>query len=350
VQRAASELAAALATVRARCSPGVGVLHDAPGDLALVAARVRDAGAFAHEVGLAFAAAGQGGADGVFHADSAAVDGAMGAAWRPSGRVTSILPDQWRRMVWADRCDTSESFYGGHGGAIRGADGRLYPLVVPSIRRDGLVYNAEWGRSGQASLAGLFGADGGWHLVDIETGVERHRDAPSLLDRLLIGLGSTVGGPPIGSTAEQVDAVVLRPGERPRVESLRAHQPVPVDPPTAPPDDPSTALAGAAELGPMAIDLSVGALSADDGAQDAYQIVFEQNDDGRLRAIYQRVDVVPGVAGAPTILTASFIVGPDLDEDRIIARYLGPDGDVVASADPDIVVYDPPRGSVEGDR
>lgn len=56
-----------------------------------------------------------------------------------------------------------------HGGAIVGPDGRTYPLAVPYVAEDGLVYTAD-AEPGRDGIGVLDGADRGWQLVGTELG------------------------------------------------------------------------------------------------------------------------------------------------------------------------------------
>ncbi|MGI8662828.1 MAG: hypothetical protein ACR2LQ_06395 [Acidimicrobiales bacterium] len=350
VSRNAAALGASLELVRARCGELMGGVADVEADVAGVASQVRSIAALAHEVGLAFAAAGGVGTDGVAWAEAGAVEAALGRQWSPDRKLVAMTPSSWRRAVWGERCDSGDWFYGGGRGGIVGPDGRVYPLVSPSVVRGGLVYNAEWGRRGSAAHVGdLLGADPGWHTVDVESGVERHRPEPSWFERAMIGLGSTVAGPPIASTARDVEAVVLAAGELPSIARAPTEAPYP-DPIAPTPPAPKPLGGDLVDFAPTVLDFSLGALTADNGANDAYRIEFDENVDGRLRATYLRVDVVPAAASMPAGLASSHVVGPDLEADRVPVRYLGPDGAVVREAEPRYVVATPPRGQVPGDR
>ena len=220
---AAGALDDAVDHLRVRRTDLASAVPDLGALLLRLAMQARAIGEFAHTIGAAFAEAGGADAHGVVQADACAVDIAAARGWRPRRALAAMTNAAWWRAVWRDRCDGGTSFYGGAGSAIRGPDGRLYPLVAPSIMRDGRVYNADWGREGQPRVGDLFGADPGWHVVDVETGVERHRDAPSLFERLMIGVGATVAGPPLASSEADVELVVLEPGRRPRVEKSASH-------------------------------------------------------------------------------------------------------------------------------
>jgi hypothetical protein len=61
--------------------------------------------------------------------------------------------------------------------------------------------------------------------------------------------------------------------------------------------------------------------------------VFQQNDDGRLRALYTRVDVTPPDDEHPAWeLSPSYVTGPDANADRVMIRY---QSDIERLSDPD---------------
>ncbi|MEO7556145.1 MAG: hypothetical protein ABIV94_06025 [Acidimicrobiales bacterium] len=349
--RAAADLGAALAQARSRCPEGLGSLPDAGVELASAATVLGELSQDAHAVGTAFALAGAAGADGVVRTDAAAVEARLRTQWRPEGRVTRGDNAEWFASLYGTRCFAGNQRYFGATSFITGPDGRRYALVAPTVVRDGLAYNAEWGRDGSSSVFDLFGADPGWRTVDVESGVERHRHSPGAFERLMMGFGATATAPLAASSRGDVEAVVLEPGELPRI----ARVPAPSATTTPIPPDPEFESwqplpVNLVALAPMAADFSLAVLNADDGAHDAYQISFQENADGRRRALYQRLDVIPGDDSSPTVLAPSYVVGPSLnDDDRILIRYLGPDGAVVREADPAYVVADPAPGLVPGD-
>src|SRR3954454_18505204 len=104
----------------------------------------------------------------------------------------------------------------------------MYPLVVPVVTRNGREYNAG------ASVTDLDGADPGWHTICVREGVERHRDEPTWLDRLLSADGANVVGPPVGSTRADVQSVEIPLDRPPYFVSSPAVRTVPAQPPTLP--------------------------------------------------------------------------------------------------------------------
>jgi hypothetical protein len=228
------------------------------------------------------------------------------------------------------RCLTyQDSGYGGTG-FIEGRDGRLYPLVAPWVVRDGVRYDADDGvRSDGTSVLELDGRDDGWFTLSEQLGVERWRHAPGLFERTMMGVGATVGGRVTGSQEEDVDKLVLAPGVAPyfggtpRAVADSAPPPfmVPVAPDYTPPGreetkyPPSNLAAGIYNAVPIAIEGIGGAAMADSGSFAAYDITFQQNVDGRTRALYRRV-YVDELGNSDSV----WITGPERN-DQVLINY-----------------------------
>ena len=308
--------------VRARCVEAPLAVPDVDGDLLRLSRQLDELGGFARRVGEAFAAAGRAGAGGVFSADSTALG--LGAdGYIPAEHVVAVTSrDEWWHAAFGrDLCAAGYGYLGS--GFIDGPDGRRYALVVPYVDVDGVRYNADGDGRVAASVDDLFGHDPDWRTVDVRTGVERHRGAPSLIERVLIGIGQTAATYAPQSRAGDVAAVRLRLGAQPELVQARL---APVVPEEIPPDDLTRetpgAVANSIALAPEAGDFVVGALNADLGAHDAFQVVFQENDDGRRRALYTRVDVTPPDGEHPAWeLSPSYVTGPDVNTDRVMIRY-----------------------------
>jgi len=307
--------------------------------------RIDELARFTWRVGEAFAAAGGGygaGGSAVVVAAAPSIDGWLAAAsWRPGAHLVAGEAGAWARAVFGARCVSwGDAGYEGRGFLV-GPDGRRYPLVAPHVVRDRVTYHADDGvRPGSPSVLDLDGRDGGWTTVYERTGVERWRDAPSALERVLAGVGSTALGPPIGSTAADVQAIVLVPGRAPRFAEAPA-------PPAGPPDVPSEYLPPAPEyppphapgvqyplgqsslaaagmnLAPLVVQGVAGAASADLGSYAAYDVALQQNADGRVRALYRRVFVGFDAGGEP-VLSSVYVTGPERnDQVRIVYAPAG---------------------------
>lgn len=283
---------------------------------------LEDLHAFVARVADAFAAAGTAGADGVIRTSDDRI--AVGPVeWTPIGQVYEDTYQRWYDAVWRgkDRCNSSFGYLG-HNGFIIGPDGRRYPLVAPFVERDGVRYQADGTNHVGPSVLDLAGNDPGWRTVEVRSGVERHREEPSVFERVMVGVGTGVAGYEPRSRLGDVQRVTLRPGEEPTFQEQPVARPGGPDPIALD----NTPVPGVAPnlvlLAPAAGDLVVGALSADEGAHDAYQVVFQENDDGRVRALYTRVDVTPPDAKRPWWeLTGSYVTGDDINADRTIIRY-----------------------------
>jgi hypothetical protein len=91
----------------------------------------------------------------------------------------------------------------------------------------------------------------------------------------------------------------------------------PVPPPNAPeveyPAGQSSVAAGAMNIAPVVVNGFAGAAGADLGSHDAYDIVLQENDDGRIRALYRRVFVGFDSAGEPE-LSSVYVTGPERND------------------------------------
>jgi hypothetical protein len=296
---------------------------------------------FTGSVGAAFEAAGGRGTAGratVITTEVSTIDGwRSSASWQPAKQLEHGTGNAWAEAVFGPRCVSwGDAGYEG-AGFISGPDGRHYPLVAPHVVRDGTTYNADDGaRSGQPSVLDLDGRDPGWMTIREQIGVERWRDAPGVAGRILAGVGASAAGSPLGSTENDVRAVVIAPGRRPTLgKSLvpsaapAASPPVymPPAPPVPPPNKPdleyplgqTSVAAGGMNLAPVVLDGLVGAAHADLGLYDAYDIVFQENSDGRIRALYQRVFVGFDASGNAE-LSSVYVTGPDRN-DQVPIEY-----------------------------
>jgi hypothetical protein len=296
---------------------------------------------FTGSIGSAFEAAGGRGVAGrstLIATDASTIDGwRTSTSWQPSKQLKRGTANAWTEAVFGPHCVSwGDAGYEG-AGFISGPDGRRYPLVAPHVVRDGRTYNADDGaRPGQPSVLDLDGRDPGWMTIHEQIGVERWRDAPGVAGRILAGIGASAAGSPGGSTEDDVRAVVITPGRRPTLsESLvpsaapAPNPPVymPPAPPVPPPNKPdveyplgqTSVPAGAMNLAPVVLDGLVGAAHADLGSYDAYDIVFQENNDGRIRALYQRV-FVGFDASSGAELSSVYVTGPERN-DQVPIEY-----------------------------
>jgi hypothetical protein len=197
----------------------------------------------------------------------------------------------------------------------------LYPLVAPHVVRRGVRYDADDGvRPGAPSVIDLDGRDPGWTTIDELTGVEQWRPDPGILARVFMGIGATAGGRLDGSSEREVAQLVVTPGMAPyfgTVPERPATEPAP--PAYMSPYPAHNGSAGLADSVALAIDGVGGAVNADRGSYAAYDIVFQQNADGRTRALYKRVYVGfddRGVAQPESV----WVTGPDAN-DHVLINY-----------------------------
>jgi hypothetical protein len=255
-----------------------------------------------------------------------------------AGSVVPGDPSAWIHAVAPPGCEwfTPDRGYWG-GGFVVGPDGRRYPIVIPHLEVDGHVYTggagsgiAGWIDDGSAciplgSVAELGGADPGWTMVAYRSGVERIVGAPSGSDRFLAAVAGTTGlvHPLPGN--ELLPGIVMAPERPPAfsadvdalpvVEQPVFDTPLPLVPVTlfvngrvqqvradelafaprdvrraaarlgvTPPGGSGTLVAGAVDLAvPVAQGVALAA-NLDNQHLRAYQVIFEENADGRTRA------------------------------------------------------------------
>ena len=296
------------------------------------------AGWVAH-VGWAFAVAGAGGdatATAVMTTSAMAVDAWLEPVeWSPAKHLRSGAPGEWLRALDPTCHGFGDAGYSG-GGFVVGPDGRTYPLVAPYVTRDGVVYQADDGLvPGARSVLDLDGRDPGWTTIYEKIGVERWgSDAPNLVTRLLTGIGSTVAGRPNGSSRSDVEALHLVPGmaptfgavpDRPATEPAPPPYMQPSEPPYSPPAQPGTVYpgsnsqAGKANAVSEGVDLAGGFFMSDLGRHAAYDITFQQNATGQVRALYKRVYVGFDDAGDP-YADSVWVIGPE-NNDHVLINY-----------------------------
>ncbi len=232
-----------------------------------------------------------------------------------------LMQANWDRDVWGDYGWGDDRGYWGGGYAI-GPDGRQYPIVIPWMEIDGHVYTADSGPG--VEVATLGGRDDGWSIVTVRSGVERIQEEPNLFAELAAGLAGSTGLVTPLPDDEMLPGIVMNPDRPPWLASeiplpRPVRQPDVAVLPVAPmmmivngrlmqvqpdelawaPRDIRRAVANTTVLPPStagtvitgALDLAVPAgqgldmaLSLDNQNQRAYQVIYEENDDGRIRA------------------------------------------------------------------
>ena len=89
--------------------------------------------------------------------------------------LVAIDRPTWMRTAIPPGCRSfgPDAYYTG-GGAVRGPDGRLYPIVVPHVQRGEEHYTIDADiADGTPTAASLDGQDPGWVVVSYRTGVEQ---------------------------------------------------------------------------------------------------------------------------------------------------------------------------------
>jgi hypothetical protein len=261
------------------------------------------------------------------------------------------LADSFRRMDTVDwqlavatrgcRSFGDGRYYSG-GGAIRGPDGRLYAVVVPHLVTDGDHFTIDADISaGTAPVASLAGGDRGWTMIGYRTGVERIMEEPSGWWRAITGLAVATGlGVSPGVDDGYLSGVHLRAGTQARF-STTITAPAPVEPigggaltglepmmwlvidgrpgwypiadvPDLVPDRrlrdtvprSRDTFLGRANTGDNLLALVTGAMTGyvaardlDHGSYRAYEVIFEENTDGRRRSRVQSFTLEGGPAG-----------------------------------------------------
>lgn len=289
-----------------------------------VAFELDDLASWVGHVGWAFATAGADGASmtsAVVRADAAAVDHWLNPIdWNPAKHLSGAKAGDWLRAVDPScRGFADASGYRGSGFLV-GPDGRPYPLVAPYVTRDGKQYDADDGLDpGQRSVLDLDGRDPGWTTIHAAIGVERWRDAPDVGQRILMGVGTTAGGRLNGSSRIDVEQLVVLPGRAPFFADLPSRSSEPPPPPYIAPTPPNARSSSMGDAAGTLIEGVGGAVMADQGSHAAYDVQFQQNADGRTRALYKRVYVGFDDNGNPYALSA-WVTGPD-NNDHVAINY-----------------------------
>jgi hypothetical protein len=222
-----------------------------------------------------------------------------------AGSFRSIGDAEWRSATTSVGCESfgTGRYYSG-GGGLLGPDGRVYPIVVPHLvidDRHHFTADADPGRS-TPNVGSLGGGDPGWDLIGYRTGTERIESAPTPWLKIVTGIavatGLDIGA---GVDAGQLAGIHLRAGSRAQFSATA---------PGLTPVDLSVMTDGSAVTSPRApvaagvLSLTIGAATGyvaardlDDRGQRAYEVMFEQHADGRLRARVQTFTLESGPRG-----------------------------------------------------
>lgn len=253
--------------------------------------------------------------------------------------LVAIDRSQWLRTAIPPGCRSfgPDAYYTG-GGAVRGPDGRLYPIVVPHVQRGDEHYTIDADiPHGVPTAASLDGQDAGWIVVGYRTGVEQlHADVSATWQALLAAAFAT-GLRTTGSVDDRhLAAIEIRLGSRPTFvgsasasasasggvevttgQEVQPHTGPVVDgrvggrtadgrprtkPLPTPPASSSTIAhanrhLNAATLVVNGLQGVQVALSANDTDHRAYEVILEEHPDGRRRARVQTFHLEPRADG-----------------------------------------------------
>jgi hypothetical protein len=205
------------------------------------------------------------------------------------------------------------------GGYVTGPDGERYPIVIPRVETaDGDVYTADLFEvaPGSPSVATLGGSDPGWEVVASATGIERFQAEPSGWERLAGFFAGTTGMVrPLPGNSEL--ARVAMPQHGPPYLTGERSTPGPVVAPATdgsidPADSsPGAVVQGGAALAVTAAQGVVMAGAMDNQTERAYQVVFEENGDGRRRARVQTCRLTSHADGGVVVVPEHVYVDAD---------------------------------------
>jgi hypothetical protein len=273
-----------------------------------------------------------------------------------AGSLVVLPRHEWSTAVIPPSCRSfgPERFYSG-GGAVRGPDGELYPIVVPHLGVGNEVFTIDGDLgAGTPTVATLGGVDPGWVMVGYRAGVEQfHADVGAgwQVATALAGL-SGLRLPPVVDDAA-LSQVVFRPGSRPfLLGAVDVNGGVEVSGPSIMPSASPSALLlvdGRAQYVPvdeidrrrvavrdaaqqagvdraaagrialpnhlltLAVSAAQGisaALALGNRNQRAYEVVFEQHVDGRRRARVQTF-ALEARADGPHLFATHLSIGDD---------------------------------------
>lgn len=186
------------------------------------------------------------------------------------------------------------------GGFVIGPDGRSYPIVIPTVTTGAGTFTADaWTAAGQPSVAELGGEDEGWQVIGYAAGDEQIQASAGVADYVLGGLAASGGLVQPALPTEGLAYIVMSPNGPPRLSAT-------------PPTLPTTANTPDADGVPLiAADVATLALNLDNGTQRAFQVVLEQNDDGRVRARVEAYSLWATDGGEILVVPQHLYITPD---------------------------------------
>ena len=236
---------------------------------------------------------------------------------------------EWSRLI-GPHPELKGVYFGG--GAIKGPDGRLYPLVIPTVYGpDGNSYNAGHLSSDAQNVETFWGEESDWTTLGVSSGPLRFDDKPSALSYLAAFFAGTGGYQPLNGqplkAAEYSALQISESGYPDLLTDLGGESGVSAPAATLPghptrvnytlvegrlwavnPDNAEaypryvrrsngsrviqpfgpTKVGNAAAGADLAVTLGQGvatAVTLDDGNNGYYQLTFAENADGGLRAM-----------------------------------------------------------------
>ena len=251
--------------------------------------------------------------------------------------LVRIDRSRWMQTAIPPGCRSfgPDAFYSG-GGAVRGPDGRLYPIVVPHVQRGNEHYTIDADiPEGVPTAASLDGRDAGWVVVGYRTGVEQiHAEISGSWQALLAAAFATGLRNPGHIDGDHLSAIEIRLGSRPTFlgttssqvtggtdlttgQEVRPHTGPVVDgrvggrtadgrprtkPLPTPPASPGTVAHANRHINAatLIVDGLQGvrvALSTNDANHRAYEVILEEHPDGRLRSRVQSFHLEPRADG-----------------------------------------------------
>jgi hypothetical protein len=227
--------------------------------------------------------------------------------------VEDLDSTRWLELVWGPRRrPPCLGDYTGSG-AVRGPDGRLYPLVIPELEIEGLVAHVSYSSEVAREPALLGGNDPGWSVVDEAVGVARvEAFEPGAIARAAVVAGIFAGYSPVPqrwASAEQLATVVFGPTGRPILAHGDWPGRLPHDPRvthrTAPGEHDHVRRGrglGMVDTLATAGEAYLVASELENPGINTYRVLFERHDDGSRRArmhTYQLATTPAGTVFVP---------------------------------------------------
>jgi hypothetical protein len=205
------------------------------------------------------------------------------------------------------------------GGYVTGPDGERYPIVIPRVETaEGDVYTADLHGADpdEPCVATLGASDPGWEVVARATGIERFQEEPESYAPLVgFFAGMTGQVRPLPPNSALARIAVRADGPPALVDEPPSAGPVIALPSAANVDpadsSPGVVVDGAVALAVMSGQGIVMAGGMDNQTERAYQVIFEENADGRRRARLQTFTLADDGDGGVVIIPQHVFVDAD---------------------------------------